>query len=168
VADAPIPNDDALHARRRGAWLVLALGGAALGLAVVASLYRPPLPPPDADISGDPWLVRGHDLYQTRCVSCHGARGKGDGPIAASIRNPPPGDLTDGLWKHGEAPDDVLRVVAQGVPNTNMAGWSGTFSETDLRAVTAYVLHLAGRPVPDALRVGPPPPAPEPPEDDEG
>jgi hypothetical protein len=33
-----------------------------------------------------------------------------------------------------------------------MAAWAGTFDEPDLRAVTAYVFHLAGREVPEALR----------------
>jgi cytochrome c oxidase cbb3-type subunit 3 len=117
-----------------------------------AIMFRPKPAPSPIDVAGDPLLERGQELYQMRCLSCHGPTGKGDGPIAKSITNPPPGDLTDGKWKHGEQPEQVLRVIARGVPNTQMAGWSIAFDESDLRAVTAYVFHLAGREVPASLR----------------
>ena len=47
-----------------------------------------PLPP---DRSGS-----GEALYRTHCVACHGERGRGDGPLAASL-SPPPADLSRSL-----------------------------------------------------------------------
>ena len=38
-----------------------------------------------------------------------------------------------------------------------MPGFQGLEEESALRAVTAYVLHLGGRPIPDFLREGQPP-----------
>ena len=35
----------------------------------------------------------GADLYRRHCAACHGASGRGDGPLAASLRIPPK-DLT--------------------------------------------------------------------------
>ncbi len=29
------------------------------------------------------------ELYEKRCVSCHGASGKGDGPVAQKLKSPP-------------------------------------------------------------------------------
>jgi cytochrome c oxidase cbb3-type subunit III len=85
-------------------------------------------------------------------VSCHGTSGRGDGPIAKGLTGPPVGDLTDADWKHGDRPDQVLAVVAQGVRDTAMPSWKATLGDRELHAVSAYVFYLAGRPVPEALR----------------
>jgi mono/diheme cytochrome c family protein len=44
-------------------------------------------------------LNRGKWVYETYCLVCHGAAGKGDGPISATAGGPFPGvrDLTDAL-----------------------------------------------------------------------
>lgn len=41
----------------------------------------------------------GKDLYLLRCASCHGEGGKGDGPAAVALKNPP-ADLTKISKKH--------------------------------------------------------------------
>jgi copper transport protein len=84
--------------RRRAAILsqaLQALPSAALALAGVALFARPlptghllnPIPATAASIAA------GRVLYETNCVACHGARGKGDGPLGLTL-NPPPADLT--------------------------------------------------------------------------
>jgi mono/diheme cytochrome c family protein len=59
---------------------------------VPKSLYQQPWPVPDAyknkvnPIKGDAAsLVNGKALYTQHCKSCHGAKGKGDGPKAAQL-----------------------------------------------------------------------------------
>jgi mono/diheme cytochrome c family protein len=91
---------------------------------------------------------QGKQLYEFRCVSCHGKSGVGDGPIARSLTGPPPGDLTDDDWKHGDAPDQVLAVITKGIDDTMMAGWDTAFNPDELRALAAYTYRLAGRDVP--------------------
>jgi mono/diheme cytochrome c family protein len=42
----------------------------------------------------DPVLAElGQPVFERHCVSCHGAEGRGDGPVA-SVLHPPPADLT--------------------------------------------------------------------------
>jgi cytochrome c oxidase cbb3-type subunit 3 len=136
-------------ASRRILFGMLALVG---GAVTAYSLLRAPASPPPAAIAGDPLLVEGREVYLARCVSCHGESGRGDGPIARGLAGPPVGDLTDAYWKHGDHPEQVRAVVAQGAPDSAMPPWKSTLSDQALRAVTAYVYYLARRPVPAALR----------------
>ena len=145
--DAKTTSDD-----RAGRAFVLVVGGAVVLALLTAVWLRPKPAPTPAEIAGDPLLVEGHRLYQQRCISCHGPTGKGDGPIAASLQGVSPGNLSDDQWKHGDRPEQVIDVITRGVPGTSMSPWGSEFTADQIRAVTAYTYHLAGRPVPDVLR----------------
>jgi mono/diheme cytochrome c family protein len=45
----------------------------------------------------------GRDLFELYCASCHGRDGKGAGPVASSLKNPPP-DLTTIARRTGTFP----------------------------------------------------------------
>jgi cytochrome c oxidase cbb3-type subunit 3 len=122
------------------------------GAALAYNMLKTPASPPPKAIAGDPLLVQGRVIYLSRCVGCHGEAGRGDGPTAKSLTGPSVGDLSDATWKHGDRPDQVRKVVAQGVQNTAMPAWGGVLEEPELRAVSAYVYYLAGRKVPEQLR----------------
>lgn len=53
------------------------------------------------------------DLFTQRCVTCHGADGKGSGPAAASL-NPKPRDYTDAKWQASVTDDDLKKVIVKG------------------------------------------------------
>ena len=137
-----------------GTWLMAVLAVVTVLAVGFAVLFKPPLPQAPEDIASDKFLKKGHDLYQMRCVSCHGTLGKGDGAIAKSIVGAPPSDFTDGVWKHGDKPDQMLKVITDGVSNTQMAGWASVFKPSELKAVAGYVYHLAKLPVPPEYREG--------------
>jgi cytochrome c oxidase cbb3-type subunit 3 len=122
------------------------------GAALTYSLLRPAASPPPAAIAGDALLVEGRTIYLIRCVNCHGESGRGDGAIAKNLMGPPVGNLADASWKHGDRPEQILAVIAQGAPGTAMSGWRGVIEDRGLRAVAAYVYYLAGRKVPEVLR----------------
>lgn len=84
---------------------------------------------------------RGGTLFQQKCAACHGMEGKGDGPIARSMRTPPP-DFTKGAFRHGASDEQMHRTIALGIPGTMMAGWKGRLSDADIFAVIAYVRSL--------------------------
>ena len=55
------------------------------------------------------------DLFATRCATCHGPRGRGDGP-AASALSPRPRDLTDRNWQASVTDDYLEKIIASGGP----------------------------------------------------
>lgn len=78
----------------------------------------------------------GSDLYRMYCASCHGANGKGDGPIASSLRYAPP-DLTtyrkraEGKWD----PDEMRRIIdgrepVKGHGGADMPVWGDAFKQS--------------------------------------
>jgi mono/diheme cytochrome c family protein len=62
--------------------------------------------------SADYAAMSGEDLYKRFCASCHGVEGRGDGPVAASLRVEVP-DLTQTAGRaHGADPRDrVIRII---------------------------------------------------------
>jgi cytochrome c oxidase cbb3-type subunit 3 len=142
------PTVDQAVARRVGIAAVLLV---VIAAGVFMLLQKPPAPAP-AEIASDPLLVEGRAVYLSRCVSCHGESGRGDGPIAKGLAGPPVRDLTGRKWKHGDAPGQALAVVREGVKDSAMPGWGKVLNGQDVKAVTAYVYYLAKRDVPAALR----------------
>jgi cytochrome c oxidase cbb3-type subunit 3 len=134
-------------------WIFFGMLALLSGALLAYNLLGPSVSPPPAAIAGDPLLVEGRTIYRARCLGCHGERGRGDGAIAKSLAGPPVGDLTDADWKHGEAPEQVIGVIAQGAKGTAMPAWNSVLDPPQLRAVAAYVYYLAGREVPAPLRI---------------
>lgn len=105
---------------------------AALSLVAAAALLtsacREAAPPPPAT---------GALLYARHCGSCHGAAGKGDGPLAATLKRPP-SDLTTLARRNGGKYDEVAvmavidgrRDVAEHGPR-DMPVWGAVFFEQE-------------------------------------
>ncbi len=132
--------------------IFLAMLGLMVGGVVAFRMLSKPVGPPPPEVASDALLTQGRAIYLTRCNACHGNDGRGDGPLAANLIGPPVGNLTDKEWKHGDRPDQVTAVIGQGVPNTRMDGWGRVLDPPEIKAVAAYVYHLARRDVPEDLR----------------
>lgn len=90
-------------------------------------------------------IQTGHDLYVNRgCISCHGLHANGDGPAAAQLKDAwgnriTPRDLTHGPLKWGNAPKDMYRTVAFGVPGTPMPAFEHTFTPEQIWGLVHYI-----------------------------
>jgi mono/diheme cytochrome c family protein len=94
-------------------------------------------------------------LYRVYCATCHGADGRGDGPVADVLRMPPP-DLRTIAERHGGSyPHDEVRAVIDGrapVPGhlrQEMRAWADVLAivegpdERGIRArIEALVAHV--------------------------
>jgi len=88
----------------------------------------------------------GSELFAEHCVACHGSEGRGDGALA-SLWQRPPADLRSGPFPFtsaGEVNSGLSRVIKFGIPGMDMPGHE-TLSNSDLKALTDYVLMLRSR-----------------------
>jgi mono/diheme cytochrome c family protein len=136
------------RAARRGA-LVL---GAAFLLGFVAT-------PTPADAQGSPWVApasekakknpapsdkktidQGEKVAKINCVSCHGAKGKGDGAAAVAL-NPKPADWTSSRVQ-GESDGELFWKITTG--RGPMPAWRH-LPEADRWALVRYIRTLAAK-----------------------
>jgi mono/diheme cytochrome c family protein len=97
----------------------------------------------DTAAGQDAASVNGQAVYSANCATCHGEAGRGDGPAAVGLE-PPPADLTDGVWVTGDGSLPALvNIVENGSPGTAMIGWKGTLSDAEVQAVASHVQSLA-------------------------
>ncbi|SCK20815.1 high-affinity iron transporter [Variovorax sp. HW608] len=94
--------------------------------------YPVPVAPKEA-----PDLRRGSALYQAQCAACHGATGRSDGPLAATL-NPKPVAFADRDRARSRSVLALYQIVSQGVPGTPMPSF-GSLSESDRWALAFFV-----------------------------
>ena len=85
-------------------------------------------------------LARGQQLFAQNCAICHGAGGKGDGPLGQNL-NPRPVDLTGShLTTHTDG--DLYWWIGHGIAGTGMPSFTGTLGDQDIWALIRYVRSL--------------------------
>ena len=111
---------------------LLLLFNAQLGLGG-GEVLRNPFPPTPKS------LEAGAATYAQVCQTCHGVRGRGDGPAATGLL-PPPADLVVHVPLHGEA--DLFRFIRDGIPGTAMAPQGEVLSEEQIWHAVNYIRTL--------------------------
>ncbi len=84
-----------------------------------------------------PDLKHGANLYAAQCASCHGAKGAGDGPLAAKL-DPPPIAFTDADRAASRSLMALYQVISQGVSGTSMPSFA-SLTDEDRWALAFYV-----------------------------
>jgi mono/diheme cytochrome c family protein len=110
--------------------------GLTVALAAAWVLVFPSVRRADGQPSGEAEVSAGGVLYKTYCASCHGVSGRGDGPVAESLRRPP-GDLTLlAVGNDGVFPEDRLVRIIDGRQtvrthgNSDMPVWGDGLSRS--------------------------------------
>jgi len=103
-----------------------------------------------------PTLDKGKLLYETYCLVCHGAQGKGDGPISSKIP-PPPSYKSERLL--GFLPGRIFHVITLG--SNKMPSYAAQLSPEDRWLIITYVRAVLQE-LPEAAP-GSPDPVPAPP-----
>jgi len=121
--------------------------------------------------SGRDLLALGRQVYESRCIGCHGPKGDGNG-AAATFLSPRPRDFTVGVFKFRTTPSgslptdgDLYRTITRGVRWTAMPTWH-ELSDKERMAVAGYIKTFSKRfkeetPEPPLLIGDPPKATPE-------
>lgn len=89
------------------------------------------------------------EIFSTRCSTCHGPQGKGDGPAGAAL-NPKPRNLGDAAWQKSVTDEHIEKIIVGGgtavgksammPPNPDLA------SKPDVvKALAAQIRGLGGK-----------------------
>ena len=119
--------------------------GRLLAIAALTALVLPA----SAFAAGD--AAAGKTTYETLCLSCHGATGKGDGPAGQAL-TPAPRDFSVGDFKFDADKDgtpgtdaDLALIIKNGAGayggSMLMAPW-GHLSDDEVKNVIAYIHSL--------------------------
>ncbi|MDP1534094.1 MAG: cbb3-type cytochrome c oxidase subunit II [Rubrivivax sp.] len=91
------------------------------------------------------WVSHGKNVYERRCLGCHGASGDGNGPAAAFMPQDRPRNFNLAVFKFrltpsGSLPDDgdLLRTITRGIRGTSMPSWH-ELPQKDLLSVIQYI-----------------------------
>lgn len=79
-------------------------------------------------------VEKGAKVFTERCAPCHGAQGQG-------IVGP---NLTDKFWIHGASPEDVKKIIEQGVLEKGMLAWKGIITDDDIINLVAHIRAIGG------------------------
>ena len=92
-------------------------------------------------------ITAGAAVYKKYCAFCHGAAGKGDGPLAP--KDAPPADLTDATWAFGSTDGEIFNAVQSGTgPNAKMIPFKGKITDQDTWHVVNYLRSLGPKNAP--------------------
>jgi mono/diheme cytochrome c family protein len=86
-------------------------------------------PPAPVAVAAEP--LTAESVFKTRCSTCHGESGHGDGPASVAL-NPKPRNYTDGEWQKSVTDEQLKKTIVGGgiavgksplmVPNPDLAG----------------------------------------------
>lgn len=100
---------------------------------------------PEAEAAPAAAAISGEALFSEKgCATCHGAQGKGDGPVGAALK-PKPRNFMDAKWKFGFDKASVVKTINNGSPGTGMAPYKGVLTDAEIEAVADYVRKLGGK-----------------------
>jgi mono/diheme cytochrome c family protein len=72
-----------------------------------------PEAPADTDAISATAVAKAEEIFATRCFTCHGSAGAGDGPASAGL-TPRPRDFRDPVWQDSVSDDHLVKIISYG------------------------------------------------------
>jgi mono/diheme cytochrome c family protein len=80
---------------------------------------------------------KGKALFEEKCMICHGANGRGNGPAAAALSPPPKDFNAPEFWKQ----KNVDQIITNQVKNGKGAMPAFSLNEDEIKAIIDYMSH---------------------------
>jgi mono/diheme cytochrome c family protein len=134
------------HGLRQGAVALAVIVAAAVGVPALAYAQGAWVAPAGEKDKKNPLpadaqtVAQGKKVAEVNCVSCHGARGKGDGAAAVAL-NPKPADWTSAKVQ-SESDGEIFWKISTG--RGAMPAWN-FLPERDRWALVRYIRSLGGK-----------------------
>ncbi len=88
-------------------------------------------------------LPDGQTDYKNLCLKCHGAEGKGDGPVTKMVKNQSMGDLSDKEAMSPYSDEDLYKLIAEGGGALGkaklMPAHKEKLGEAEIQAIITYI-----------------------------
>jgi mono/diheme cytochrome c family protein len=98
-----------------------------------------PAPTPVAVVPATP-AEEAKEIFDKRCVVCHGEHGMGDGPGAAALQ-PKPRQFSDQAWQAKVTDEQIVKTIIQGGASVGLS--PGMAANPDLASKPDVALELA-------------------------
>jgi mono/diheme cytochrome c family protein len=85
-------------------------------------------------------LAKGKAAYTANCLTCHGDKGDGNGPVGKML-NPKPRDFSKGNFKAVDTVEKIYNTITNGLAGTAMVGYKH-LPDNDRWALAYYVKSL--------------------------
>ena len=86
-------------------------------------------------------IAQGEALFPDHCSACHGAEGRGDGPLAKSLADPPADLTADHLWMHSDG--ELFWWLAHGIEGPRgglvMPGFAASLTDDERWALIDFI-----------------------------
>jgi mono/diheme cytochrome c family protein len=76
------------------------------------------------------------DVWDKRCVFCHGADGKGKTKKGKQFKAP---DFTSAKFQQDTAEEEIEDAIANGVPKSKMPAFKGKLSDAEIQELVKFV-----------------------------
>jgi mono/diheme cytochrome c family protein len=88
------------------------------------------------------------EMFKTRCATCHGETGHGDGPASAAL-TPKPRNYTDVTWQNSVKDEDIKKTITMGGAAVGkspiMPASPDLTDKPELDGLVAYVRSFKGK-----------------------
>jgi len=88
-------------------------------------------------------LPDGQADYKNLCLKCHGAEGKGDGPVTKMVKNQSMGDLSSKEAMIPYSEEDLYKLIAEGGEAVGkaklMPAHKEKLGESEIQAIITYI-----------------------------
>lgn len=87
----------------------------------------------------------GYKIFSANCFVCHGAQGKGDGPLASKLSDKP-ADLTNDAELSKISDRDLFQIIEgtapHGAVSSDMPKWGLAIPQTQITSLVSYMRYL--------------------------